>query len=115
MLASITGAAGGNDGNRQYAVNQLRVLIEEVVRELHLKQTGTPTPTKLDAANSSELLTLFQSIPGTAQSEHAGMRDTVRFCDPAHHTQVGYSVPLQTNIQPHIDRMKGLMKKYELI
>lgn len=115
MLASITGAAAGNDGNRQYAVNQLRVLIEEVIRELHLKQTGTPTPSKLDAANSGELLTLFQSIPGTEQSEHAGMRDTVRFCDPAHHTQVGYSVPLQTNIQPHIDRMKGLIKKYSLI
>jgi hypothetical protein len=115
LMASITGAADGNDGNRQYAVNQLRVLIEEVVRELHLKQTGAPTPSKLDAANSGELLTLFQSIPGTEQSEHAGMRDTVRFCDPAHHTQVGYSVPLKTNIQPHIDRMKGLLKKYDLM
>jgi len=115
MLASITGAAAGNDGNRQYAVNQLRVLIEDVVRELHLKQTGAAAPPKFDAANSGELLTLFQSIPGTEQSEHAGMKDTVRFCDPAHHTQVGYSVPLHTNIQPHIDRMKGLMKKYALI
>lgn len=115
MLASIAGAAAGNDDNRQYAVDQLRVLIEAVVRELHLKQTGVAAPAKFDAANSGELLTLFQSIPGTQQSEHVGLKDTVRFCDPAHHTQVGYSVPLHSNIQPHIDRVKGLMKKYGLL
>lgn len=115
MLASITGAVTGNDDNRKYAVDQLRVLIEAVVRELHLKQTGATAPAKFDAANSGELLTLFQSIPGTQQSEHVGLKDTVRFCDPAHHTQVGYSVPLHSNIQPHIDRVKGLMKKYSLV
>ena len=115
MLASITGAATGNDDNRQYAVDQLRVLIEAAVRELHLKQTGTTAPAKFDAANPGELLTLFQSIPGTQQSEHVSLKDTVRFCDPAHHTQVGYSVPLHSNIQPHIDRVKGLMKKYSLV
>ena len=115
MLASITGAAAGNDDNRQYAVDQLRVLIEAVVRELHLAQTGVVAPAKYDTANSGELLTLFQNIPGTEQSEHVGLKDTVRFCDPAHHTQVGYSVPLPSNIQPHIDRVKGLMKKYGLL
>jgi hypothetical protein len=43
------------------------------------------------------------------------MKDTIRFCDPAHHTQAGYSPPLQSNIQPHIDRVEGLMKRYGLI
>jgi hypothetical protein len=43
------------------------------------------------------------------------MKDTIRFCDPAHHTQAGYSAPLKSNIQPHIDRVEGLMKKYGLI
>ena len=74
MLASITGAAAGNDHNRQYAVDQLRVLIEAVVREIHLKLTGVVAPAKFDTANSGELLTLFQSIPGTEPSEHVGLR-----------------------------------------
>ena len=32
----------------------------------------------------------------------------------AHHTQVGYSVPVQSNIQPHIDKLENLIKKYGL-
>jgi hypothetical protein len=57
---------------------------------------------------------VFQSITGTLPEEHARLRDTVRFCDPAHHTEVGYAVPVQSNIQPHIDRLEGLIRKYGL-
>lgn len=114
-LAEIKGAAGGNEANREYAVDRLRVLVESFVRELYLKQTGSAAPSSYDTANSGQLADLFRTIPGTDPSEHAGMKDTIRFCDPAHHTQTGYSVPLKSNIQPHIDRVSGLMKKYGLI
>ena len=102
QLAEIKGAAGGNDANRQYAVDRLRVLLEEFVRELHLAKTGQQPPANYDAANPGQLLDLFRSIPDTAPEEHAGMKDTVRFCDPAHHSQVGYAIPLRVAIQPHI-------------
>ena len=115
QLSEIKGAAGGNDANRQYAVDRLRVLLEEFVRELHLAQTGQQPPANYDAANPGQLLDLFRSIPDTAPEEHAGMKDTVRFCDPAHHSQVGYAIPLRVAIQPHIDRVSGLMKKYGLM
>ncbi len=115
QLAEIKGAAGGNEANRQYAVDRLRVLIEEFVRELHLAKTRQQPPANYDAANPGQLLDLFRSIPDTAPDEHAGMKDTVRFCDPAHHSQVGYAIPQRVAIQPHIDRVSGLMKKYGLM
>ncbi len=76
-----------------------------------------PSP-QYDLATAKELLPLFRSITGTTPQEHVGLRDTISFCDPAHHTQVGYSVPVLSNIQPHIDRLETLitlMKKYQLI
>jgi hypothetical protein len=84
------------------------------VRELYLSLMGVPAPSQYDRATATQLLPLFQTIAGTTPQEHVGLRDTVRFCDPAHHTQVGYSVPVQSNIQPHIDRLDGLLRKYGL-
>ena len=115
QLAEIKGAASGNEANRQYAVDRLRVLVEEFIRELHLLKVGTPPPTTYDTANSGQLLDLFRSIPGTAPEDHAGMKDSVRFCDPAHHSQAGYAPPQRSAIQPHIDRVSGLMRKYDLM
>lgn len=109
-LAEIKGAAVGGEPNRAYSVDRLRVLVESVVRELHLKVIGTPAPVSFDTANSGQLADLFRTIPHTLPQEHAGMKDTIRFCDPAHHTQAGYSVPVRSNIQPHIDRVEGLIK-----
>ncbi|HMF68557.1 MAG TPA: hypothetical protein VK602_13220 [Phyllobacterium sp.] len=114
LLAEIKGAARGNEENRKYCVDRIRVLIEHFVRELHLNQMGVPAPSQYDRATPAQLLPLFQTITGTTPQEHVGLRDTVRFCDPAHHTQVGYAVPVLSNIQPHIDRLEGLLRKYGL-
>lgn len=115
MLAEIKGAANGNEANRMFSVDRLRVLVEEFVRELYLQKVGQTAPDVFNTANSGALADLFRKIPDTEPAEHAGMKDTIRFCDPAHHTQTGYSVPIKSNIQPHIDRVAGLMKKYCLI
>jgi len=114
QLAEIKGAASGNEANRQYAVDRLRVLVEEFVRELHLAKIGSLPPATYDSASSGPLLALFRSIPGTAPEDYASMKDTVGFCDPAHHSQAGYAPPQRTAIQPHIDRVSGMMKKYGL-
>ena len=42
-------------------------------------------------------------------------RDTCDFSDPAHHTEVGYTVPVRSNIDPHANRLEQLMKKHGLI
>jgi DNA repair exonuclease SbcCD ATPase subunit len=116
LLTEIKGAARGNEENRKYAVDRIRVLSEHFIRELYLHVMGVPVPSpQYDRAMASALLPLFQTITGTTPIEVTGLRDTVQFCDPAHHTQVGYAVPTHTNIQPHIDRLENLMKKYGLI
>ena len=115
MLAHIKECAQGNVQNREHAVDRLRVLIELLIRELHLKKVGTPAPSKYDNETARELLKLFRTIPGTTPQDHSALGDTVGFADPAHHSQVGYSTPLATAITPHIDRVTGLLKRYGLL
>jgi hypothetical protein len=96
-------------------VDKLRKLVEQFIRELHLKQTGQPAPPQYDSAKPSELLDLFRQIPDTLPEEHHRLKDTVEFAAPAHHQPSGYSVPLRTNITPHTDRLRTLMTKYKLL
>jgi len=115
MLREVEGLAKGNEPNRSQAVDKLRKLVEQFIRELHLKQTGQPAPPQYDSAKPSELLDLFRQIPDTLPEEHHRLKDTVEFAAPAHHQPSGYSVPLRTNITPHTDRLRTLMTKYKLL
>jgi hypothetical protein len=115
LLADIKGAVKGNERNREYAIDRIRVLAEQFIRELHLKVTGAPLPAQYDRAMAKELLPLFRTIPNTTQPEFAGLKDTIQFSDPAHHTQAGYSVPVRANIDPHISRLEQLLTKYAFI
>lgn len=114
-LAEIKSLAAGNQANRELAVDRLRVLVEDFIRELHLHVTGAPAAPQYDNATPAQLLQLFRTIPETKPDEHARLKDTANFADPAHHTEVGYAVPQETNIRPHIDRLHTLMRKYGLI
>jgi hypothetical protein len=115
LLGDIKGAVRGNERNREYAIDRIRVLVEQFIRELHLNVTGAPAPAQYDRATAKDLLPLFRTIPNTTQQEFVGLRDTVQFSDPAHHTQAGYSVPVRANIDPHISRLEQLLIKYALI
>jgi hypothetical protein len=68
-----------------------------------------------DTAGASKLMELFIATPDTEPGEHGRMRDTVGFCDPAHHDEVGYSALKEAQILPHLQRVEGLLKKYGLI
>lgn len=113
QISEIKGLMPGNDANRKLAVDRLRVLVEDVIRELHLRAIG-PVPAKYNTASPAELLALFRAIPGTTPKEHQGLDDTVNFCDPAHHTDAGYTVPTRGNTQPHLDRVVNVIARYKL-
>jgi hypothetical protein len=115
MLSEIRAYADSNEAHREIAVDRLRVLVEHFIRELHLALVGSPAPAEYDNATARDLLKLFRQIPGTTPDECARLKDTVGFADPAHHAEVGYTVPQKTNIQPHIQRLEGLIQKYQLI
>ena len=115
LLAELEALSAGNEKNREYAVDRIRILVESFIRELHLKVTAVPAPPELDSASPKQLLDLFRSIPGTTPAQHAGLSDTVKFSDPSHHTEVGYTVPVATNIRTHVDRMRQMMKQFGLV
>ena len=107
--------AKGNEANRKLAVDRIRVLVEVVIRELYLKVNGCPLPAQYNKATAKDLLPVFQSIEGTTPAEHQGIRDTVSFSDPAHHTQADWQVPTLQQIEPHIQRLLQIAKKHQLI
>ncbi|MBY0331765.1 MAG: AAA family ATPase [Acetobacteraceae bacterium] len=115
MIHEIKQFAKGTEHHRALAVDRLRVLTEAFIRELYLRKTGTPTAATYASAGASKLLEVFIATPDTDPREHARMRDTVGFCDPAHHDEVGYSVPKHAQILPHLDRVEGLLRKYGLL
>lgn len=115
MLSEVKGLAKGNEANRSLAVDKLRKVGEQFIRDLYLKETGQPVPAQYDNATPGELLELFKKIPSTLPDEHNRLKDTFDFASPAHHQSAGYGVPVATNITPHIDRLHTLMKKYKLL
>lgn len=112
LISEIKTFADGNEAHRTMAVDRLRVLAEQFIRELHAKVQGVPAPAEYDNAKPSELLKLFRTIPGTLPAEHDGLKDTVGFADPAHHTEVGYAAPTKANILTHLNRIECLMRKH---
>lgn len=115
MLREVEGLAKGNEANRSQAVDKLRKLVEQFIRELHLKQTGRPVDAQYDNATPAELLDLFRQIPDTTPDEHQRLKDTSDFASPAHHQAAGYTVPVTTNITPHAERLRTLVRKYKLM
>jgi hypothetical protein len=109
-LREIGSLADGNEDNRKLAVQKLRPVIERIVRELHLKETGTPLDESYANATAAELLGAFQKIPNTTAQEHQRLRDTVTFASPSHHTEEGWQVPTKPQIMPHVDRLRQLAR-----
>jgi hypothetical protein len=95
--------AQGNEDNRRLAIKVIRRSVELLIREL-CRQTGsTPPPFN---ANASNMLPNFQSCPPVTPEQCNGMRQTITFSNPGPHTQVGWAVPTQPQITPHIDRLR---------
>lgn len=114
-LREIASLSDGNEDNRKLAVQKLRPSIERIVRELHLKEVGTSLDASYSSATAAQLLTAFRQIPNTTPPEHQGLRDTVMFADPSHHTEDGWQVPMKPQIIPHVDRLRQLARTKGLI
>jgi hypothetical protein len=103
--------ACGNEQHRELAVDRLRVVTERLIRELYLVETGTPLGPEYSDATAPRLLKVFRGLPGTTPAEHQRLQDTVRFSDPAHHTEVGWQPPTTQQIEPHIQRLQQIAKQ----
>jgi hypothetical protein len=90
------------------------VVTERLIRELHLLKTGSPLGPEYSDAAGPRLLKVFRGLPGTTPQEDRGLQDTVRFSDPAHHTEVGWQTPTQQQIEPHIQRLQQIANQHGL-
>lgn len=104
--------AAGNEDNRRLAVKVTRRSVELLIRALCL-QTGTQSPPSNAMAHT--MLPSFRSCPGTNPQQAQGLQTTITFSNPAPHTQVGYAVPTQVQIRPHIDRIEQYAQTFGLV
>jgi hypothetical protein len=95
--------SGGNEDNRRLALDVIRRSVELLIREVCRTTHFTPPP--YDAA-AKQMLPFLGSCPGTTPGQLQGLKATIDFSDPGPHTQVGWAVPTQPQIAPHINRIR---------
>jgi energy-coupling factor transporter ATP-binding protein EcfA2 len=95
--------AAGNEDNRRLAVKVVRRCVELLVRSV-CRHTNSASPSYDSTA--SNMLPFFRACPGTSVAQAQGINQTIGFSNPGPHTQVGWAVPVEANITPHIDRIR---------
>ena len=95
--------SGGNEDNRRLAIKVVRRSVELLIRSVCRRSNSTAPA---HDAYGNGMLPYFQGCPGTTPAQSQGLKTTFDFSNPATHTQVGWSIPTVTQIQPHIDRIR---------
>ena len=97
--------SAGNEENRRFAVKVVRRCIELLIRAVCRHTNSTPPPFRA-TVNISNMLPFFRACPGALPAQAQGLHQTITFSNPGPHTQVGWAVPVEANITPHIDRIR---------
>jgi energy-coupling factor transporter ATP-binding protein EcfA2 len=100
--------AGGNEDNRRLALDCLRRSVELLIRET-CRNTNSDSPP--DDSTARQMIPFFRSCTGTTVQQSNDLLNTIGFCDPAPHTQVGWAAPTQPQIIPHIDRLRSIAQR----
>jgi energy-coupling factor transporter ATP-binding protein EcfA2 len=106
-MKKIRQLAQGNDDNRQMAVDRIRVLCENIMREAYLRHVGSRMP--VASGTSSTMIPYFAKTPSVTPAMVTEIQDTIKWSNPAHHTQPGYIVPSFAHINPHIERLQKMI------
>jgi energy-coupling factor transporter ATP-binding protein EcfA2 len=111
-MKKIRQLADGNDDNRQMAVDRIRILCENIMREAYLQHIGSRMPVANGTA--STMIPFFAKIPSVTPAMVTEIQDTIKWSNPAHHTQPGYIVPSSAHITPHIERLQKIINELGL-
>jgi len=106
-MKKIRQLAQGNDDNREMAVDRIRVLCENIMREAHLRKKGFRM--SVASGTASSMVPHFAQVPSVTPAMVTEIQDTINWSNPAHHTPPGYVVPATTNINPHIERLQKMI------
>lgn len=114
-IKKIKQFAQGNEENREMAVDRIRVLCENIIREAYLKSFSIRIPVPHNRATASSLMPFFTKTPNVTPAIVTELQDTITWSNPAHHTQPGYTIPNESNIKPHIERLERIIKTLGLL
>ncbi len=106
-MKKIRTLAQGNDDNRQMAIDRIRVLCENIMRESYLRNMGSRMP--VAGGTASAMMPFFAKVPSVTPAMVTELQDTINWSNPAHHTLPGYIVPSIANINPHIERLQKII------
>jgi DNA repair exonuclease SbcCD ATPase subunit len=104
----------GNESCRELAIDRIRVLCETMMRETYLRIEGESISLPRGKGTAKHLLESFMKLPTVSASIVVGIKDTIDWSNPAHHTEPGYNVPSSDQIKPHFDRLKHIIKELNL-
>ena len=113
-LRSIEFSMNGDENERKNATKQLRELAESIMIEIYDIKKNRYSPERHDRGGLQGLLKAFSELPGISEYEVNDLRDTINFSNPAHHANPDDATPVKSNIQPHYDRLKRMIDKYDL-
>jgi len=85
------------------------------MREAYLKEHGKPLPEEYDTATALQLFVPFAELASVSPKKKQGIKATVKWSDPAHHTDKTWQVPSTSNIEPHLQRLEKIAKDLDLI
>jgi len=100
--------ARGNEDNRRLALDCLRRGVELLIRAM-CRVSNSPSPP--DDATARQMIPFFRNCPNTTAQQGQDLTNTISFSDPGPHTQVGWAVPVEQQIVPHIDRTQAIAQR----
>jgi len=111
-IKKIRQLAEANDDIREMAVDRIRVLCENIMREAYLRKIGSRMP--VGGGTATAMIPFFAKVPSVTPAMVSDIQDTLKWSSPAHHTLPGYIVPSAPNIRPHIERLQSIINELGL-
>lgn len=106
--------AGSNERFRRNVTELIRECCDRLIREAHWK-LGTPLGHEFDSVSTGVLLKEFGKLAPVTPAQWTGLRDTVDFASPSHHSDPNWQVPSTEQILPHHNRLVTLANSLHLI
>jgi len=101
----------GNEDNRRLATKTLRRCVELLVREICRQTASTPPP---HDAMAKQMMPFFEQCPGTTPQQAQRLRATINFANPAPHAGVGWPVPTEQQLIPHIGGLRTMAQNLNI-
>lgn len=104
-----------NEGYRKQAVLGLRRFVEEFVKDLFMRETGQTISKQYEDKTWGELRNLLRQCKSFDPEDEPELEDTHNWTSSFLHTdeKLAQTVPPAGHINPHYEKMKGILQNYK--